>query len=78
MADPLPRLLTLASQRFGVPLESLGEGDDFFQRLGIDSMQSLDLLSEIEMTFDVEIPDYELVGVKTFRQLADAIAARQL
>ena len=39
---------------------------DVFESLGVDSMQVLELLSELELEFDVEIPDYELRDVKTF------------
>ena len=30
----------------------------------------------VEMEFDVEVPDYELQGVKTFTQLAEVIDER--
>lgn len=70
------RLMTLASERFDRPLASLGADDDFFHALGIDSLQALDLLTRIEETFDVEVPDYELQGVTTFSGLAEVIARR--
>ena len=44
--------------------------------LGVDSMQILELLSELESEFDVEIPDYELRAVKTFAELAKVIDRR--
>jgi acyl carrier protein len=40
-------------------------------------VQALELLSEIEMEFDVEVPDYELQGVKTFVALAQVIDDRR-
>ena len=39
-------------------------------------MQVLELLSELEMRFDVEIPDYELREVRTFSELARQVDRR--
>jgi len=69
-------LMDLAAKTFGVDGASLRPEDDFFQTLQIESIQALDLLSELEMHFDVEIPDYELQGVVTFAALAALIEKR--
>jgi acyl carrier protein len=72
----LERLITLAARRFKLDPSTLrGEGD-VFESLGVDSMQVLELLSELEQEFDVEIPDYELRAVKTFADLAKVIERR--
>jgi acyl carrier protein len=47
-----------------------------FESLGIDSVQVLELLSELENELEIELPDYELRNVKTFAQLAAAIDRR--
>lgn len=72
----LDEILTLASAHFKVPREKLSADDDFFKTLGIDSLQTLDLLTKLENHFRVELPDYELQGVSDFRTLADKIRAR--
>lgn len=77
-AETAHRLVELAAKRFSVDVARLGVDVDFLEALGIDSVQSLDLLSEVEMAFDVEIPDYELQGVVTFNQLAEKITVRLL
>ena len=69
-------ILNLASAQFKVPRENLSADDDFFQSLGIDSLQTLDLLTRLEHHFGVELPDYELQGVSDFRTLAGRIQAR--
>lgn len=69
-------ILKLASAHFGVPREQLGPDDDFFRKLGINSLQALDLLTRIEQHFDIELPDYELQGVTDFRTLAERIQSR--
>ena len=72
----LDEILTLAAAHFKVPREKLGPDDDFFKTLGIDSLQTLDLLTKLENHFRVELPDYELQGVSDFRTLAEKIQAR--
>lgn len=74
--DTLARLITLAAARFKVDPATLAPEADVFEALGVDSMQVLELLSEVELEFDVEIPDWELRGVRTFAQFADVIARR--
>ena len=77
MSDTTQRLITLAGKKFKVDATGLKPEQDFFDALGIDSVQALELLSELEIEFDVEVPDYELQGVKTFAALAEVIDARR-
>ena len=72
----LSEVLDLASLHFKIPRENLSPDDDFFKKLGIDSLQALDLLSRLENHFRVELPDYELQGVTDFRTLALRIQSR--
>jgi acyl carrier protein len=69
-------ILDLASKHFNVPEGSLAPDDDFFRKLGIDSLQTLELLSRLENHFGVELPDYEVQGVSDFRTLASRIQTR--
>lgn len=72
----LDAILDLAAAHFKVPREKLSPDGDFFKALGIDSLQTLDLLTRLENHFHVELPDYELQGVTDFRTLAGKIQAR--
>jgi len=72
----LDEILNLAATHFKVPRERLSPDDDFFKTLGVDSLQTLDLLTRLENHFHVELPDYELQGVTDFRTLAGKIQAR--
>jgi len=74
--NTLNEVLDLASLHFKVPREDLSPDDDFFKKLGIDSLQALDLLTRLESHFRVELPDYELQGVTDFRTLAGRIQSR--
>jgi len=61
---------------FKVPRAELQASDDFFKKLGVDSLQALELLTRLENHFGVELPDYEVAGVSDFRTLATRIQAR--
>jgi acyl carrier protein len=69
-------VLALAAKHFQVPPESLAPDDDFFRKLGINSLQALELLSRLEDHFGIELPDYEVQGVSDFRTLASRIQSR--
>lgn len=72
----IQRLTQLAAQRFGKDPASLNPDDDMFEALEIDSLQALDLLTDLEEAFDIEIPDYELQGMNSFALLAEVIRRR--
>ena len=68
------RILELSQARFGK--DGLSAEQDLFDALGIDSVQALELLSELERSFGVELPDYELAEVRSFADLAERIGDR--
>jgi acyl carrier protein len=69
-------VMELASKHFKAAPGSLAPDDDFFKKLGIDSLQALELLSRLENHFGIELPDYEVQGVSDFRTLASRIQSR--
>jgi acyl carrier protein len=69
-------ILNLAATHFKFPRIELKAGDDFYKKLGIDSLQALELLTRLENHFHVELPDYEVQGVSDFQTLATRIQAR--
>jgi acyl carrier protein len=72
----LDEVLELAASQFKVPRQNLSPDDDFFKKLGIDSLQALSLLTRLEQHFKIELPDYEMQGVSDFRTLAERIQSR--
>ena len=72
----IDEILDLAAKHFNVPRQELTPDDDFFKKLGVNSLQTLELLTRLENHFGVELPDYEIQGVTDFRTLADRIHAR--
>lgn len=69
-------ILELAMRQFKVAPGSLKPEDDFYRKLGIDSLQALELLSRLENHFNIELPDYEVQGVSDFKTLAERVQAR--
>ena len=76
LAETTQEVLDLATKHLQVPAGSLAPGDDFFKKLGIDSLQTLELLSRLENHFGIELPDYEVQGVSDFQTLAERIQSR--
>jgi acyl carrier protein len=74
--EVLEEILNLAARQFNVAREELSPDDDFFKKLGINSLQALELLTRLENHFGVELPDYEIQGVTDFRTLADRLQSR--
>lgn len=76
MSSHVDRLRILAVDRFGAGAIELAADADLFETLGIDSLQALDLLTDLEEAFGVEIPDYELQGVTTLAGLSLVLERR--
>ena len=72
----LQRILSLAANLFEREVTTLSADDDFFEALSIDSMQAMEMLTDLESEFGVEIPDYELADIRTFRELVTVIQRR--
>jgi acyl carrier protein len=72
----LEKLLKLAAKRFERDTSALGPDDDFFDRSDINSYQAMELLTEIEDEWGIEIPDYEVQDVRTFGALSRLISDR--
>jgi acyl carrier protein len=69
-------ILELATKQFNAAPGSLRADDDFYKKLGIDSLQALEMLSRLENHFHIELPDYEVQGVSDFKTLAERVQAR--
>ncbi len=42
-------------------------------QLGLDSLERMDIIAHLEQTYDVRIPESELLDIETCREIADAI-----
>jgi acyl carrier protein len=76
LESTIEEILDLASAHFQLDPGALSADDDFFEKLGIDSLKALDLLTRLERHFRIELPDYEMQGASNVRALAERIHAR--
>jgi len=66
------RVLRVIATTRRVPLESV-RADSTFEELGIDSLDRINILFELEGEFDVEIDDEQAKQVATLQQMIDGI-----
>lgn len=59
--------------RFGVEAEKVNENLSFCEDLGADSLDIVEMVMEIEDTFQIQIPDQEVEKVKTVQDIVKAI-----
>lgn len=55
-----------------IPVEQIQTDDDLFEKYGIDSMQRVEILIEVEKRFQISVPDEE---AQTLRKFPDFIKA---
>ena len=54
-------------------VSQLRSDDDLVERLGVDSLQGLQILAGVEKQFDVRLPDEELIKMRTIGRIVDAV-----
>ena len=47
--------------------------DSSFEELGLDSLDAIELIADMEEAFNVTIPNTELQGIKSIRQAVDGL-----
>jgi acyl carrier protein len=48
--------------------------DSTFDELGLDSLDAIELIADLEEEFNVTIPNTELQGIKSIRQAVDGLS----
>lgn len=66
------KMATLLSTKKGINKELISI-DSSFEDLGLDSLDSIELIADLEEEFNVTIPNTELQGIKTIRQAVDGL-----
>jgi acyl carrier protein len=66
------RVLRVIATTRRVPLETV-RPDSTFEELGIDSLDRINILFELEGEFDIEIDDEQAKQVTTLQQMIDGI-----
>lgn len=80
MSSPSPvetRVIEIVSERMAQPKEQISRKTSFVNDLGADSLDTVELVMELEEEFNVTIPDEEAEKIQTVGQAIDYIEEHQ-
>ena len=66
------KIATVLSTKKGISKELITI-ESSFEDLGLDSLDAVELISDLEEEFSVTIPNIELQNIKTIRQAVDGL-----
>ena len=70
-----PRVFEIIAKQKRIPVEKVTI-ESTFADLGLDSLDSVNMLFDLESEFDISIPDEEARNIKTVREMVEGV--RQL
>ena len=70
-----PRVFQIIAKQKRIPAEKVTI-ESTFADLGVDSLDSVNMLFDLESEFDISIPDEEARNIKTVREMVEGV--RQL
>lgn len=62
------RVIEIVSEQMGVPKEQITKDTSFINDLGADSLDTVELVMELEEEFDITIPDEKAEEIQTVGQ----------
>lgn len=75
MASVLERVADIVSEQLGVDKDKISPETSFVNDLGADSLDTVELVMELEEEFDINIPDDAAEKIQTVGQAVDYIEA---
>jgi acyl carrier protein len=66
------RVLKVIANTQRIPIERV-KPDSSFEELGIDSMDSINILFDLESEFDIEINDEDAKKIRTIGEMVDGV-----
>lgn len=75
--DILDGFADVAAEQLGITADKVTEEARFAEDLGLDSLDLVEFVMEVEEKFSVKIDDDELKGVLTVGQAVDLVAGKQ-
>ena len=67
------RVKDLIAGQFAIDRDRLSESARLFEDLGLDSMDSVELIMALEIEFDGEVPDEDISHIKTVGDVIHAV-----
>ena len=77
MASVAERVIDIVSEQLGVNKEQVSRETSFVNDLGADSLDTVELVMELEEEFDINIPDEDAEKIQTVGQAIDYIEQSQ-
>lgn len=75
MASVEERVIDIVAEQLGVEREKLSRETSFVNDLGADSLDTVELVMELEEEFDITIPDESAEKIQTVGQAVEHIEA---
>lgn len=75
MASVLERVADIVAEQLGVDKDKISPETSFVNDLGADSLDTVELVMELEEEFDINIPDDAAEKIQTVGQAVDYIEA---
>ena len=75
MASVLERVTEIVSEQLGVDKDKISAKTSFVTDLGADSLDTVELVMELEEEFDINIPDDAAEKIQTVGQAVEFIEA---
>jgi len=75
VASVLDRVADIVSEQLGVDKDKISPETSFVNDLGADSLDTVELVMELEEEFDINIPDDAAEKIQTVGQAVDYIEA---
>lgn len=70
------RVMTLLTQRLGMPREAVIPTAELAEDLGVDSIDAVEFTVALEREFDVSLPDEALRDLRTVQDVIDLVRER--
>ena len=67
------RVKDVIAWQFAIDRDQLSESALLFEDLGLDSMDSVELVMALELEFDGEVPDRDIANIKTVGDVIQAV-----
>ena len=77
MASVEERVVNIVAEQLGVEREKISRESNFVNDLGADSLDTVELVMELEEEFDINIPDDAAEKIQTVGQAIDFIEKAQ-